>query len=246
MRRPRHHAVVYCPGVHAVRATRLVKRFGTVTAVDGLDISIECGEIHELLGPNGAGKTTLLRMLFGLITPDSGTVELLGRGALDLGGERAQGGRWSSWRSPVSIRTCRGAQTCGCSPSSTADFAVRPRSTRHWGESISATAANHRADGCSTGMRQRLGIAAALLRSAAAAPARRADQRTNPAGTRAVAALVRELAAQGVAVLLSSHQIGELEKVCDSYTVVRHGRVVWDGTAAELDAQAPGSAYALF
>jgi ABC-2 type transport system ATP-binding protein len=61
-----------------------------------------------------------------------------------------------------------------------------------------------------------------------------------------VAKLVRELSADGVAVLLSSHQIGELEKVCDSYTVLRNGRVVWDGTAAELDAQAPDSAYALF
>ena len=78
---------VYCPGVHAVRATRLVKRFGTVTAVDGLDISIECGEIRGLLGPNGAGKTTLLRMLFGLITPDSGTVELLGHALDHLGGD---------------------------------------------------------------------------------------------------------------------------------------------------------------
>ena len=95
-------------------------------------------------------------------------------------------------------------------------------------------------------MRQRLGIAAALLRRPRLLLLDEPTSGLDPAGTRAVAALVRELAAQGVAVLLSSHQIGELEKVCDSYTVVRDGRVVWDGTAAELDAQAPGSAYALF
>src|SRR5579862_1763616 len=66
----------------------------------------------------------------------------------------------------------------------------------------------------------------------------------DPAGARAVATLVRELSADGVAILLSSHQIGELEKVCDSYDVLRHGRVVWGGTARELEAQAPDSAYA--
>ena len=100
--------------------------------------------------------------------------------------------------------------------------------------------------GYSTGMRQRLGLAAALLRRPRLLLLDEPTSGLDPAGTRAVAALVRELAAQGVAVLLSSHQIGELEKVCDSYTMLRHGRVVWDGTAAELDAQAPGSAYALF
>ena len=66
----------------AVRSTGLVKRFSATTAVDGLDLVVEAGEIRGLLGPNGAGKTTLLRMLFGLIRPDSGTVELLGQ-ALD-------------------------------------------------------------------------------------------------------------------------------------------------------------------
>src|ERR1700752_5325246 len=72
---------MYIRRVHAVRATGLVKRFGTTTAVDGLDICIESGEVRGLLGPNGAGKTTLLRVLFGLVRPDRGTVELFGKPA---------------------------------------------------------------------------------------------------------------------------------------------------------------------
>ena len=68
---------------------------------------------------------------------------------------------------------------------------------------------------------------------------------STPRGRARSPTLVRELAAEGVAVLLSSHQIGELEKVCDAYTVIRAGQVVWDGTAAELRRQAPASAYAL-
>ena len=106
--------------------------------------------------------------------------------------------------------------------------------------------ADDRVSGYSTGMRQRLGLAAALLRRPRLLLLDEPTSGLDPAGTRAVVTLVRELAADGVAVLLSSHHIGELEKLCDSYTVLRHGRVVWDGTAAELDAQAPGSAYALF
>ena len=94
-------------------------------------------------------------------------------------------------------------------------------------------------------MRQRLGIAAALLRSPRLLLLDEPTSGLDPAGARAVAALVRELAADGVAVLLSSHQIGELERICTSFTFLRDGRVVWDGTAAELETQAPASAFEL-
>ena len=107
------------------------------------------------------------------------------------------------------------------------------------------TRAGDRVGGYSTGMRQRLGIAAALLRYPRLLLLDEPTSGLDPAGARTVAALVSELAADGVAVLLSSHQIGELEKVCDSYTVLGEGQVVWSGTARELVAQAPASAYAL-
>jgi ABC-2 type transport system ATP-binding protein len=94
-------------------------------------------------------------------------------------------------------------------------------------------------------MRQRLGLAAALLRVPRLLLLDEPTSGLDPAGARDVAALVRELAADGVAVLLSSHHIGELERVCDAYTFMRDGGVVWHGSAAELTAQAPASAYAL-
>jgi ABC-2 type transport system ATP-binding protein len=94
-------------------------------------------------------------------------------------------------------------------------------------------------------MRQRLGIAAALLRSPRLLLLDEPTSGLDPAGARAVASLVSELSAEGVAVLLSSHLIGEVEKVCDSYTVLQAGRVVWGGTAAQLRAEAPASAHVL-
>jgi ABC-2 type transport system ATP-binding protein len=222
----------------------LVKRFGPTTAVDGLDMTIGPGEVRGLLGPNGAGKTTLLRMLFGLIRPDSGTVELLGHALDHLGGDvlEAVGGfveepcfyPYLSGRSNLRLL---------------AKLDGRHAGLREIDEALERVDLGGRADdrisGYSTGMRQRLGLAAALLRSPRLLLLDEPTSGLDPAGTRAVVRLVRELSAEGVAVLLSSHHIGELEKVCDSYTVLRQGRVVWDGTAAELDVQAPGSAYAL-
>jgi ABC-2 type transport system ATP-binding protein len=231
--------------VDAIRATGLLKHFGATTAVDKLDISIGPGEVRGLLGPNGAGKTTLLRMLFGLIRPDGGTVELLGQTLDHLGGDvlEAVGGfvedpcfyPYLSGRSNLMLLAKLDGRRAG---------------TREIDDALERVdlgpRAGDRVSGYSTGMRQRLGLAAALLRRPRLLLLDEPTSGLDPVGTRAVVTLVRELAAEGVAVLLSGHHIGELEKLCDSYTMLRHGRVVWDGTAAELDAQAPGSAYALF
>src|ERR1700733_14096448 len=234
---------MYIRVVDAVRATGLVKRFGATTAVDGVDLVIESGDVRGLLGPNGAGKTTLLRMLFGLIRPDGGTVELLGNTLDHLGGDvlDAVGGfvedpsfyPYLSGRSNLKLLT----KLDGRTGTGEIDEAL--------GRVDLTARADDRVSGYSTGMRQRLGLAAALLRRPRLLLLDEPTSGLDPGGTRAVATLVRELAGEGVAVLLSSHQIGELEKVCDSYTVLRRGRVVWDGTAAELEAQAPQSAYAL-
>jgi ABC-2 type transport system ATP-binding protein len=226
-----------------VRAIGLTKRYEALTAVDALELAVSPGEVRGLLGPNGAGKTTLLRMLFGLVRPDAGSVELLGRDFDGLGGEALEevGGFVEE---PSFYPYLSGA----------ANLSLLARlDGGHTEDAIAAVLervglagrGDDRVAGYSTGMKQRLGIAAALLRSPRLLLLDEPTSGLDPAGTRTVAALVRELAAEGVAVLLSSHQIGELERVCDSYTVMRHGRVVWDGSAAELIAEAPASTYAL-
>ncbi|HEV3322696.1 MAG TPA: ATP-binding cassette domain-containing protein [Solirubrobacteraceae bacterium] len=227
----------------AVRATGLDKRYGTTTAVDGVDLAVAPGQVRGLLGPNGAGKTTLLRMLFGLIHPDAGSVELLGRpldglggGALEEVGGFVEEPAFYPYLSGRANLTLLARLDAG--PSATAvERALARVGLERRGED--------RVAGYSTGMRQRLGLAAALLRSPRLLLLDEPTSGLDPGGTRTVAALVRELATEGVAVLLCSHQIGALERVCDAYTVLREGRVVWDGSAAELVAQAPASAYAL-
>jgi ABC-2 type transport system ATP-binding protein len=229
--------------VEAVTATGLVKRFESTTAVDGLDLVVGAGQVHGLLGANGAGKTTLLRLLFGLIAPDAGSIALLGRplggpgsAALDhVAGfvEEPSFYPYLSGRTNLALL----AKLDGEVPAGLIDEVL--------GRAGLTDRASTRVGGYSTGMRQRLGIAAALLRTPRLLLLDEPTSGLDPAGARAVATLVRELAGQGVAVLLSSHQIGELEKVCDAYTVIRDGRVVWDGTAAQLVAQAPASAYGL-
>jgi ABC-2 type transport system ATP-binding protein len=235
--------------VDAVRATGLAKRFESTTAVDRVDLQIRPGEVRGLLGPNGAGKTTLLRMLFGLIRPDAGAVELFGQTLDELGasalGTSVLDGVAGFVEEPCFYPYMTGRTNLRLLARLDGSGAGADQLEAAIARVGLSSRADDRLSGYSTGMRQRLGLAAALLRSPRLLLLDEPTSGLDPAGARSVATLVRELSADGVAVLLSSHQIGELEKVCDSYTVLRDGRVVWDGTAAALEAQAPVAAYAL-
>jgi ABC-2 type transport system ATP-binding protein len=230
--------------VAAVRASGLVKRFESTCAVDGVDLVVWPGEVRGLLGPNGAGKTTLLRLLLGLLTPDAGQVELFDRplgsaDAVNLDGvagfvEEPSFYPYLSGRVNLELL---------------AELDRSPRARARVDEVLEqvglAERARDRVSGYSTGMRQRLGIAAALLRDPNLLLLDEPTSGLDPAGVREVGGLLRRLASEGTAVLLSSHLIGATEDVCDSYTVLRRGRVVWSGTGAQLREQAPGSAYRL-
>ncbi|MGO9954861.1 MAG: ABC transporter ATP-binding protein [Solirubrobacteraceae bacterium] len=227
----------------AVRASGLVKRFDSTIAVDDVDIEVAPGEVRGLLGPNGAGKTTLLRMLFGLVAPDAGSVALCGR-PLRLNDPLALDGVAGFVEDPSFYPYLTGranlqlfAELDGQDARQRVDDALaRVDLLARAGDRVSVY---------SSGMRQRLGIAAALLRNPRLLMLDEPTSGLDPAGARDVGALLRELSSHGVAVLLSSHLIGEIENICDCYTVLDRGRVVWSGSAAQLRAQAPVSAYVL-
>jgi ABC-2 type transport system ATP-binding protein len=225
-----------------LEARGLVKRFASTRAVDGVDLELGAGEVRGLLGPNGAGKTTLLRMLFGLLAPDAGSIELLGRPlrAAAGAGEGVAGFVEEPCFYPylsgrANLELLAELDDRGAAALIDGSLAKVKLSAR----------AGDRVSGYSTGMRQRLGIAAALVRAPRLLLLDEPTSGMDPAGARDVRALVRELAADGVGVLVSSHLIGEVHEVCDSFTVLRGGAVVWTGTATELRAQAPRAPYAL-
>jgi ABC-2 type transport system ATP-binding protein len=220
----------------------LTKRYGENVALADVDLEVAPGELRGLLGLNGAGKTTLLRALFGLIHPDAGSVELLGH-ALAAGEAVSLDGVAGFVEEPAFYPYLTGFANLELLAQM--DDTPSP-DIRGVLERVGlATTARKRVATYSTGMRQRLGIAAALLRQPRLLLLDEPTSGLDPAGAHAVSGLLRDLAADGVAVILSSHLIGELEALCHSYTILRGGRVVWDGSAASLDAQAPGSAYAL-
>ncbi len=219
----------------ALATHAVTKRFGTTIAVDSLDISIEPGEVRGLLGPNGAGKTTLLRLLLGLLRPDSGTVEVEGRGLDDprrlerVAGFVEDPSFYPYLSGRANLRVL--AELDGGCPEGVREAAL---------ERVGLAArADERVAGYSTGMRKRLGLAAALMRTPRLLVLDEPTTGLDPAGVRLVGELARTLAGEGVAVLLSSHQIAEVQDVCDSFTVIRSGVGVWTASAAEMRAQAP-------
>jgi ABC-2 type transport system ATP-binding protein len=229
------------PAALSVRG--LVKRFDSTCAVDGVDLDVEQGEVRGLLGPNGAGKTTLLRMLLGLVVPDAGSIELLGRPLRGPSAGLSEGVAgfveepcfypYLSGRANLELL---GELDGGVAPA-TIDGALASVKLSDRSED--------RLSGYSTGMRQRLGIAASLLRRPRLLLLDEPTSGLDPAGARDVRALVHDLARDGAAVLVSSHLIGEIHDACDSFTVLRRGSVVWSGSSAQLRAQAPQASYAL-
>jgi ABC-2 type transport system ATP-binding protein len=225
-----------------VEARGLVKRYGDVTAVDDVDLTVGAGEVYGYLGPNGAGKTTSLRMLLGLIRPDAGSVKLFGRDPL-LEGARALDGVAGFVEAPRFYPYLSGRRNLELVAAlDGGDAAARIGEAL---DTVELTArAKDRVGGYSHGMRQRLGIAAALVRDPRLLLLDEPTTGLDPGGMRDMRRLVRRLAGQGITVLLSSHLMGEVEELCDRVAIVRTGRVVYEGSLADLLASTAGR-YAL-
>jgi ABC-2 type transport system ATP-binding protein len=215
-----------------VEARGLIKRYGDVTAVDDVDLTVGAGEVYGYLGPNGAGKTTSLRMLLGLIRPDAGSVKLFGRDPL-LEGARALDGVAGFVEAPRFYPYLSGRRNLELVAAlDGGDAGARIGEAL---DTVELTArAKDRVGGYSHGMRQRLGIAAALVRDPRLLLLDEPTTGLDPGGMRDMRRLVRRLAGQGITVLLSSHLMGEVEELCDRVAIVRTGRVVYEGSLADL------------
>ncbi|MFB6780773.1 ABC transporter ATP-binding protein [Streptomyces sp. NPDC056352] len=227
--------------VLAVNAANLTKTYGTLTAIDRISIKVAQGEVYGLLGPNGAGKTTFLRMLFGLIRPDSGTLEVFGR-TWDKHGVTVLEGVAGFIESPKFYPGLSGRRNLQLLAG--LDGGVAPERIDEVLDIVDLTdRQRHKVGGYSFGMRQRLGVAASLVRDPKLLVLDEPANGLDPAGIRDMRALVKRLASSGLTVLLSSHDMGEVDQICDDVTIMSTGTVAYHGSIAALREQAPAQAH---
>lgn len=214
-----------------IRCEGLTKRFGGVTAVDGLDLSVTGGQVYGFLGPNGSGKSTTMRMLIGLVHPSGGRALVDGRPVPDPAGLRHVGSlieepAWYPWLS--GRRNLELVALAG--PPLPARDAVDAAL-----EKVGLTSvARRRVKTYSQGMRQRLGIAAALLRDPCVVLLDEPTNGMDPSGLHEFRRMLRDIAAGGATVFLSSHLLAEVQVVCDRVAVVHEGRLVAEGRVGDL------------
>jgi ABC-2 type transport system ATP-binding protein len=214
----------------AVRARAITKSFGEVVALAGVDLDVAEGQVHGLVGPNGAGKTTLLALLLGLTQADGGDLEILGipvrrtlavpdgvAGFVDGPGLYPA---LTAWQNLAALARLRGDDSGGIGDAL---------------EQVGLTdVADDRVRGFSLGMRQRLGLAAALLTRPRLLVLDEPANGLDPAGTRHVHRVLTRLAANGTSVVLSSHRMADLATLCSEVTVLAVGRVVFSGPVSKL------------
>ena len=214
----------------SVRARGITKYFGEVVALDSVDLDVAPGQIHGLVGPNGAGKTTLLGLLLGLAVPDRGELEILGTpvGRALAVPEGVAGfvdgpGLYPSMTAKqnlAALAQLRGDRTMNI------DDAI---------DQVGLTdVADDRVRGFSLGMRQRLGLAAALLTKPRLLILDEPSNGLDPAGKKHVYGVLTRLAADGTAVMLSSHRMDDVEALCSEVTILSTGRVAFSGPISKL------------
>jgi ABC-2 type transport system ATP-binding protein len=221
-----------------IEARGLVKRYGEIVAVDHVDLTVERGDVFGYLGPNGAGKTTSLRMLLGLIRPTEGSARLFGRDPLEVGA-RALDGVAGFVEGPRFYPYLSGRKNLrllgdldGGTPASHIEEVLEVVELRE--------RAKDRVGGYSHGMRQRLGIAASLLRDPKLLLLDEPTTGLDPAGMRDMRDLVKRLAADGITILLSSHILAEVEDLCNRVAIIRRGSIIYEGRLDELLQSAAG------
>ena len=219
------------PAAPAVWCSGLRKRYGEQLAVEDVSLEVGRGEIVGLLGPNGAGKTSVIKILLGLVRPDDGEIMLLGQPTSDPAA-RARVGylpelfRYQPWLTPTEVLALH-VRLSGI------DISRRDQQ-----DALALVGLGERAGdrlgGFSKGLQQRLGLAVALVARPELVVLDEPTSALDPLGRADVRDIVLALREKGVAVLLNSHLIGEVERVCDRVVILDRGRVAASGTLAEL------------
>ncbi|RIH88237.1 ABC transporter ATP-binding protein [Calidithermus roseus] len=235
---PKTQPILKARGETVLRVEGLSKRFGGVLAVEGVDLEVRRGEIFGFLGPNGAGKTTTLGMILGLVEPSAGKVELLG--------EPVRPGRTHALRK---VGALLGAPAIYPHLSARQHLeliaglqgGVSRQRVEEVLEQVGIARAAHRAAGSySTGMKQRLGVAMALLAEPELLILDEPSNGMDPSGMKEMRELMRSLATQGVTIIFSSHILHEVEQVCDRIAVIHKGKLVAQGAVRDLLARGDG------
>ena len=214
----------------AIRFEHLTKQFGALKAVDGLTVDVEQGGVVGLLGPNGAGKSTTIRMLLGLVRPTSGTASVLGGSIEHPSGYIENVGAlietpafYPKLSGEANLRTL--AALAGNSKARIEKVLEIVKLTSRRGDRVSEYSA---------GMKQRLGIAAALLRDPDILILDEPMNGLDPAGIVEIRTLLRDLAQQGRTVLVSSHLLAEVQTMADQVIIIDRGRLIFEGNLAAL------------
>ena len=226
----------------AVRVQGITKCFGEVVALDRIDLGIAQGTIHGLVGPNGAGKTTLLGLLLGLSMADEGRLEILGApvGRALAAPDGVAGfvdgpGLYPALTARQNLAALAALRNGGGGRGNKAHTA---RADAALDEVGLTDVADDKVRGFSLGMRQRLGLAAALLTKPRVLVLDEPANGLDPAGRKHVHGVLNRLAAGGATVVLSSHDMDDLEALCSEVTILATGRVVFTGPVGKLASDA--------
>jgi ABC-2 type transport system ATP-binding protein len=221
--------------ISAVQARGLVKRFGDLRAVDGIDLDVPRGMIFAILGPNGAGKTTLMRMLATLLHPDEGTASVMGHDLATspdkVRGEIAMTGQFASLDEDLTGREnlVMLARLWGFRGGSARERADQLLATFELAE-----AATRQVKDYSGGMRRRLDIAASLIVTPGVLFLDEPTTGLDPVARKSVWGMIRQLAGSGVTILLTTQYMDEADQLAARIAVIDHGKKIAEGTPREL------------
>jgi ABC-2 type transport system ATP-binding protein len=214
-----------------IEVSNLTRTYGSVRALDGLDLTIPKGGIYGILGPNGAGKSTLFRILLGLIQPSEGSVRVLGEPAGRSQVQRRMGSMIETPRFPPYMTARQVLEWLAIAHGMGGQI-----KTDAWLDRVGlGTAADRKVRGFSVGMMQRLGVAAALMTKPDLVILDEPTSGMDPPGIQEMRALIRSLADdEGVTIILASHQLLEVQRVCDRVAIMNKGRLAAEGRVTDL------------